>query len=231
MLGLHAPATQRRRSVQLPFPRILCAAGDGVEALAAIEQATAIAGDEARLEFAGPESAAALLAATARHDLIVVGAHPDARATGILLGETAAQLVHRCPIPVLVARPRPPETGILAATRARPADRAALIAGARVARRLGTELTVIHVAEREDDFRRGDLSAELASARALLGRGIDYLTETGPPAHAIVARAEADGAGLVVVSSAGRRALPTLERVSERVAHLAPCSVLVMRGE
>jgi nucleotide-binding universal stress UspA family protein len=45
-----------------------------------------------------------------------------------------------------------------------------------------------------------------------------------------VLTAEGDGAGLVVVGSGGKRGLPALGSVSERVAHLAPCSVLVIRA-
>ena len=78
------------------------------------------------------------------------------------------------PIPVLVARERPLAAGVVAATRARPADRAALTAAAHIAARLGAELTVVHVAERDDEKRRAELHAELANARALLGRALDY---------------------------------------------------------
>ena len=103
-----------------------------------------------------------------------------------MLGEIATQLVHRCAVPVLVARERPLASGVVAATRAWPADRAALTAGTHIAARLGAELTVVHVPERDDDQRRAELHAELANARALLGREIDYYQESGPAARAIV---------------------------------------------
>jgi len=189
------------------------------------------AGVEARADsFHAPRLGDGLLAATAAHDLVVVGAHSHSRATGIVLGETATQLVHRCAVPVLVARDRPLSAGIVVATRAQPTDRAALAAGTHLAARLGAELTVVHVLERDEDARRPELSAELANARALLGRSIDYFQDSGPAPRAIVTAAEGDGAGLVVVGSDGRRGLSALASVSERVAHLAPCSVLVMRG-
>jgi nucleotide-binding universal stress UspA family protein len=44
------------------------------------------------------------------------------------------------------------------------------------------------------------------------------------------ALAEGEGAGLIVVGSRGRLGVPALASTSERVAHLAPCSVLVMPG-
>ena len=225
-------ATVPSRSVRL-FPRIVCAI-DGSDA--AIDQAIAVAGHDSRLAFAAswygsgsraramaadqrareavtravarareagldaraeyfhsPTLGRALLRATAAHDLIVVGAHAHARAAGIVLGETATLLVHRSAIPVLIARDRPLESGVVAATRERPADRA-LTAATLLAARLGAQLTVV----------------EGSAVRAILLAG--------------------DGAGLVVVGSSGRNGVSALASVSERVAHQAPCSVLVMRG-
>jgi nucleotide-binding universal stress UspA family protein len=172
----------------------------------------------------------AVLGTTAAHDLVVIGAPTHARATGVVLGESATLLVHRCRIPVLIARETPLQAGIVAATRAHPSDRPVLTAAAHLARRLGAELTVVHVATRDDDARAPELRAELANARALLGRPIDYYKTSGPATRAIVDAALGDGAGLVVVGSTLRSGLSAVGSVSERVAHLAPCSVLVMRG-
>ncbi|HEX6025176.1 MAG TPA: universal stress protein [Solirubrobacter sp.] len=197
---------------------------------AAVERAEA-AGVEARAElFHGPRLVDALLRAAASHDLVVVGAHSHARITGIVLGELATQLVHTSPIPVLVAREPQLATGLVAATRAWPRDRIALTKATHIAARLGAELTVVHVHEPDDFKRQPELDAELANVRALLGRQIDHYLATGPAARAIVDVAEGDGAGLVVVGSDQRRGLSALASVSERVAHLAPCSVLVMRA-
>ncbi len=196
----------------------------------AVERARAAGVQAAARYFHVPKLVDAILAATALNDLVVVGAGPHARMTGIVLGELATQLVHRCGLPVLVARERPLEAGVVAATRALPADRFAVTTGAHIAARIGAELTVVHVADRHDEKRRSEMRAELANARALLGRQLDYLEDAGPAARAIVAAAEGDSAGLVVVGSAGKQGLGALRSVSERVAHLAPCSVLVMRS-
>ena len=202
---------------------------------AAVDRAVARAreaGVAARAEFFhSPRLGDALLDATAMNDLVVVGAHSHARVTGIVLGEIATQLVHRCAVPVLVARERPMASGVVAATRAWPGDRPAVTAGTHIAARLGAELTVVHVLERDNGERRAELHAELANARALLGRPVDYYQQSGPAARAIVEAAQDDGAGLVVVGSDHRGGLSALASVSERVAHLAPCSVLVMRGK
>jgi nucleotide-binding universal stress UspA family protein len=188
------------------------------------------AGLEARDEWIhAPALGEALLGAAATHDLVVIGASSHARATGIVLGEPATVLVHRCPVPVLIARTGPLRSGIVAGTRGLPSDRPALTAAAHLAARLGAELTVVHVTERHDERRANELSAELANARALLGRGIDFYRVYGAAARTIVDAAVGDGAGLVVVGSTGRTGLSAVASVSERVAHLAPCSVLVMR--
>lgn len=250
----------KRHSQHPPFPRILCAADGGPVTTSAIDQSIAVAGEDARIVFAatghhardalataverahaaGVESSEkllpdrplgeALLKQSVTCDLVVVGAHADSRATGIVLDETATLLVHRSRVPVLVARPRPLTAGILAATRGRPADRAALTAGAHLAARLGAELTVVHVAEPEDHDRRHEMAAELANARALLGRDLHFVTRRGATALSIVELAEDSGAGLIVLGSAGKHRPEIMSSVSERVAHAAPCSVLIVRG-
>jgi nucleotide-binding universal stress UspA family protein len=214
--------------------RIVFAALRDAPSRAAVDQARARAG-QARVQarsliLDAPRLGDALLGVAAEHDLVVVGAHTHARATGIVLGETATLLLHRCPVPVLVARERPLAAGIVAATRALPADRGALTAATHLARRLHAALTVVHVAEPDEERRTPELKAELANARAFLGREIDFVRETGAVARGIVVTTAGDGAGLVVVGSRGRLGLPALASVSERVAHQAPCSVLVMRG-
>ena len=56
------------------------------------------------------------------------------------------------------------------------------------------------------------------------------LVSVGIFSWALVETAEGDGSGLVVVGSRSRTGVTALTSVSERVAHHAPCSVLVMRG-
>jgi nucleotide-binding universal stress UspA family protein len=189
------------------------------------------AGVEAKRQlFHVPRLSDALLKAHALHDLIVIGAPPHARTTGIVLGQTATRLLHRSRVPLLVARAPALEAGVVVGTRAHPDDRRAMTAAAHLAARFEAELTVVHVPGSADERREPELRAELANARALLGRNLDYVRENGSSARALVGVAEGDGAGLIVVGSRNRRGFPALTSVSERVAHLAPCSVLVMRG-
>jgi nucleotide-binding universal stress UspA family protein len=245
-----------RRPAHHPFARILCAVDADEAPEAAIEQAVALAGGDRHLVFvsfrrdrdalgravararrSGVQAASeeldasrpaeALLRATGWHDLVVVGADAHALVTGVTLGETATTVVHRSPIPVLVARRRPLAAGVVAATGALPADRAAVSAAARITARLGAELTVVHVPGSADWERRNELKAEIGRARALLGRPLDYVEPEGAVAPAIVAVAHE--AGLVVVGSTGERGVRAVDSISARVAHSAPCSVLIVR--
>jgi nucleotide-binding universal stress UspA family protein len=153
-----------------------------------------------------------------QHTLVVVGSHGQGRIKGIVLGSTATELVHKASCPVLVARtagadfPRRIVVGVDGSP-----ESAAAYAGAR------------HLSER--------FSAELRAVVAQGGEGVDEQLvakivdqrEDLPdePVHAIVsAAADAD---LVVVGSRGLHGLKALGSVSERVAHQADCSTLVMR--
>jgi nucleotide-binding universal stress UspA family protein len=177
----------------------------------------------------GGSVAETLAAAASRFDLLVVGTHPHSRASGILAREPATLLAHRSPVPLLIARERPLAAGVLAATDGHPATRPALTAAARAAARLGAGLTVLHVRAADEGALRNELHAELLNLRALLGRDVRYITDFGRAAARIVAAAEADGTGLVVVGSGGKSGAAALASTSERVAHRAPCSVLIHR--
>ena len=140
-------------------------------------------------------------------------------------------LVHRCALPVLVARERPLDAGVVAATRALPADRAALTAGAHIAARLGAELTVVHVPERDDEQAPSrSCEAELANARALLGRAARLPRVRRACGARDRRRRRRRRRRPRRRRQRGQAGAPALRSVSERVAHLAPCSVLVMRG-
>jgi len=84
--------------------------------------------------------------------------------------------------------------------------------------------------ELDDRVRSRELAAELTNARALLGRDLHYVTDDGGTAARIVAAARDASVGLVVTGSTGKRGVAALGSTSERVAHEAPCSVLIVRG-
>jgi nucleotide-binding universal stress UspA family protein len=164
----------------------------------------------------------ALLGEIARCDatLVVVGSHGLSRATGIALGAVSTHLLHEAPCSVLIARgridasewPRRIVVGIDGSER----SAAALDASHELAERFDVPLRVIAAVE--------DVHVDLEAVRRLApeceehdARALDALT---------VASERSD---LVVVGNRGLRGVRALGSLSERLAHEARCSVLVVR--
>jgi nucleotide-binding universal stress UspA family protein len=175
---------------------------------------------EATTELRYGPAAAALLDAARREGatLLAVGSRDGRRIAGILLGRVTTHLLHRAPCSVLVARERDgghafPRTIVAGTDGSRHGDEAV-----RVARLLGErfEAPVRVVAATGGD----PVDADNLEGTA----GLEWSPES--PVDALVAAAA--GADLVVLGSRGLRGLRALGSVSERVAHEAPCSVLVV---
>lgn len=156
----------------------------------------------------------------ARATLVVVGSHGHSRMAGIALGSVATHLLHEARCSALVARPARdrgtwPKTIVVGVDGSRSAE-AAFAVASRLAVRFGG--TVRAVAATKEPF------VDLEAARAL-APGLEIIGETA--VHALhVLSEEAD---LLVVGSRGLRGIRALGSVSERVAHEARCSVLVVR--
>ena len=181
---------------------------------------------------AAADTGAALLAEAADHDLLVLGAAPGRRFGGIAIGRPVTAALHRADSHVLVARPAPGEVPfperILFADDGSPASDGAAALVAAIAGRHGA-----HV----------DLSSPPgmdAAARERVAAHAVAIVEAGAPdpalldvvrgAHQAIPRlAREQGSTLVVVGSRRLSGPRALASVSERVAHDAPCSVLVAR--
>lgn len=153
--------------------------------------------------------------------VVAVGAHRGTRVEGILIGAVATFLLHEAPGAVLVARPpreasRVPRS-IVVGVDGSPESSLACAAASALAQRLEGELRgVVSVRGKAVDVqavRRVFERAEEDSAR-------------GPVEALVKASADAD---LLIVGSRGVHGLRALGSVSERVAHRASCSVLVVR--
>lgn len=162
------------------------------------------------------------LAAEAREldaTLVAVGAPRAGRLGGFVLGDVGTHLLHSAPCSVLVARaaaadfPRSIVVGHDGSSGAAAAARV----GEELAARFGARLRIL-AATGGDPVQIDRLALE--SRDTLEWSDL-------PPLEALLdAAADAD---LLVVGSRGLRGLRSLGSVSERVGHLASCSVLVVR--
>lgn len=150
--------------------------------------------------------------------LIVAGSHGLGRALGILVGATATELIHKAPCSLLVAReatdefPRRIVVGVDGSLQ----SAGAYAVARQLADRFGAELwpVVAHGGKAVD--------------KSLVSLIVDHHREDLPdePVRALVAAA-AD-ADLIVVGSRGLHGIGALGSVSERVAHQARCSTLIV---
>lgn len=180
----------------------------------------------------GNDVAGLLAAATnLQADLVAVGSHGGSRGAGIVLGSVATAMVHHAPCSVLVARePRDAESFprlILHAGDGSPDSiEAARLAG-RIAAKHDAAVIALHV--RDGQGAGEDVSEEATSIVEECGREPLRESAEGPAHRRIAEVADKVGASLVVVGSRGMTGVRALGSVSERVAHQAPCSVLVVR--
>ena len=190
------------------------------EAEAALAEALAIA-PSARSKLLDGDPVAVMLgqAETERATLIAVGSHGRRRAAGLLLGTVAARMLRDAPCSVLVARAAQdaeawPGT-VVAGVDGSHESAAAFTVARSVAARFGGSVRA--VASTKDQLDR-----EAAQAIA------SGLEEHGEPAVDVLVAAS-ESADLVVVGSRGLHGLKALGSVSERLAHQARSSVLVVR--
>jgi nucleotide-binding universal stress UspA family protein len=152
--------------------------------------------------------------------VVAVGTHGTSRLRGIVLGSTATEIVHKAPCSVLIARKgvaSPPET-IVVGIDGSPESSLALEAARRLSRRFGARLWPV--------VAHGGKGADDAAVQQMLPGHRHEEVQDEPVTALTAAGAAAD---LVVVGSRGLHGFRALGSVSERVAHEAPCSVLVVR--
>jgi nucleotide-binding universal stress UspA family protein len=154
-----------------------------------------------------------------QHTLIAIGSSGTGRLLGIVEGAVATEIIHRAPCSVLVARPADPDfpQRILVGVDGSIESAAAYAAARYLAERFGADLhSLVAWGGHGVDER---LVATITDG--------DHDDRHEAPADALTKAAEA--ADLVVVGSRGLHGLRALGSVSERVAHTASCSALVVR--
>ena len=179
------------------------------------------------------DAAARLMELAAGQDLLVVGIRGHSRAGGIMVGSAASAALHRSPVPVLVAR-RPPEgvefpKRIVLATAGTPMSDAAAELTAQLAARHDAHVAIVGARDSEAPFAPG-IAEHATWIIEATGTEPVMLGEPGPPHRAVATAARDFEASLVVTGSRGLTGVAALRSVSERIAHIAPCSVLVVRS-
>jgi nucleotide-binding universal stress UspA family protein len=187
-------------------------------------------------------------------NLVVVGSHGHGVLSSGLLGSVSDRLARMCIVDVLVVRPGMDLQGpVLVATDGSAVAMQAVSRASRLARALGVPLTVITVAEpsstvarcHEADFSLGGaVESVLARYRTtVLNEAVQQVQvqgvtavsvrETvGPVAPTVAQIAKSEGFSWVVVGSHGHGGWTShvlLGSVSDRLIHLSPVSVWVVR--
>jgi nucleotide-binding universal stress UspA family protein len=153
--------------------------------------------------------------------LLVVGSHGGGRLAGFVMGSTATEVNHTAPRSVLVARRRSESdefpNKVVVGVDGSPESAAAYAVARQLSARFNVELrsVVAHGGKAVD--------------RARIDSIVDGRREELPDEPVAALLAAAAGADLLVVGSRGLHGLRALGSVSERVAHQARSSVLIVR--
>ena len=166
-------------------------------------------------------------------DLLVVGARPGTRTGGIMLGSTAAFVLHEGDVPVLIARPVPGgrrlAERVLVATTGTGSERHAVRIASELAALADGRVTLAHGDGHSSRGTRHELAVEAAEAREITAVEPVVVTVPGHGPAPIVAIARELEASLLVLASRGLTGVRAVTSVSERVGAAAPCSVLVVK--
>jgi nucleotide-binding universal stress UspA family protein len=197
------PSLDRARAVDAVEAARAVAHADGIEA------STVIVYDQ--------DVSGAILEAARGAGLLVVGAHGHRR------------IAQASPVPALVARCRP-ELGfpgvVLVGTRGAE-DRHAAVVAANIAAPHEARVVLAH-AGRSDSALRQALAEQAADVLDITGKDPVVVSVDGSPADRLLGMASSIGASLVVLGSHSWRGLQPSTGLSDRVAHHATCSVLVL---
>jgi nucleotide-binding universal stress UspA family protein len=177
---------------------------------------------ETRIIRGVPWSSIAAAAYEEQADLVAVGTHNRWRPAGIVGGSVATYVLHEAPCSVLIARPcGDPEQfprSIVVGFDGSTCAMEALAVARRLAEETRADLRVVAAA--------GGHKLQLDPIRH---HAPDAALDHRPPVEALVS--ESETADLLILGSRGLHGFAAVGSVSERVAHQAKSSVLVIRSE
>lgn len=216
VVSLFPPAAPRAAGVDDVFERLERTASSALSA------AAQILGPSAGLRRLHGLTVDALLEEVRRIQatLLAIGTEDHARLQEIVLGGVAGELLHQAPCAVLIARPVPdmstfPREIVVGLDGSDEAERAFEVARSLATRRHSTLRAVVAHGGKHVDLAR-------VTRRHRHAEG-----HSAAPVPALVEAAAC--VELLVVGSRGLHGIRALGSVSERVAHQAACSVLVVR--
>jgi nucleotide-binding universal stress UspA family protein len=154
--------------------------------------------------------------------VVAIGSHGHRRMSGILLGSVATTLLHSAPCSVLLCRPARSDgfpRSIVVGLDGSAQSRLAAGYAAAIAARTGAKVRGL--------VAMGGAAVDYSEVRSMvIDNGSFLLTDDERDPVDAFAGVEAD---LLVLGSRGLRGVRALGSVSERAAHRAGCSVLVIR--
>ena len=159
-------------------------------------------------------------ASRAQATLIAVGSHGHSRLSEVLIGGVCGPLLHEAACSVLIARPSTSGAlfpcSVVVGVDGSPASLDALSAGEYLSDRFQVPLRVVLAEHGHVDLPQAQIRAPLLDV--VDDRPVEALTKAS------------ESADLLVVGSRGLRGFASMGSVSERVAHRAHGSVLIVRA-
>lgn len=174
----------------------------------------------------------AFLARERKVDAIALGTHGRHGLARMVLGNTAAGVLHRTELPTLVVHEESaaaagrPFGQILVALDASPAAASAARTAVALAARTGGRIFVAHVAENGEDA--GPAMAAARAAASAAGVGSDGAVLSGDPVEALLGCAQTCHADLIALGAHRRSGLFDMGSVAEAIVRTSPVPVLVM---
>jgi nucleotide-binding universal stress UspA family protein len=183
----------------------------------------------------GERAASVILAQAVGHALVAVGAPPATRARGEFLGSLASSATHFLPASLLLTREAPGRfrfaRRILVASDGTPESDGLVDVAAAIARRCDGRATLLHASGDEPAECRHRCARQAAHLLEAMDVEPIFRSEKGRAHDVLISAARVEESSLIVMGSRRLAGVHALGSVSERVAHRAPCSVLVVRPQ